>query len=358
MSDIPPPRRGVGGAVGYAVGLGIAAILGLSAVQPLVTGNPPAVTAEPLVQSTVPSGRRPGVANIDTVLGFRNARAAGTGIVLDATGTVLTNNHVIQGATRIKVTDTDNGRSYSARVLGYSRTADIAVLRLRNATKLKPARLGDSSKVGQGDVVTAVGNAGGRGGPPTVVTGTVMGMNESIIATDQSDGSTERLSGLIRTSAPIQPGDSGGPLLDTAGRVIGIDTAASYGYHMKLGTGEGYSIPINRAMPVIRQILKGTASPDVHIGRTALLGVQVQASTATGRGAAVTRVFPRTPAASAGLLPGAVIDSVDGESVDSPGKLTGLLLRHHPDDTVRIGWMDALGRHHMANVRLAEGPAQ
>jgi S1-C subfamily serine protease len=358
MSEIPPPRRRAGGAVGYAVGLGIAAVLGLSAVQPLLSHDPPAVTAEPLVKSTVPSGRRPGVANIDTELGFRDARAAGSGIVLDGTGTVLTNNHVIQGATRIKVTDTDNGRTYSARVVGYSRTADIAVLKLQNATKLKAARLGDSSKVIQGDLVTAVGNAGGKGGDPTVVTGTVMGVEESIIATDQSDGSTERLSGLIRTSAPIQPGDSGGPLLDTEGRVIGIDTAASLGYHMKLGTGEGYSIPISRAMPIVRQIIKGTTSPDVHIGRTALLGVQVQVSSATGQGAAVTKVFPSTPAESAGLLPGAVVDSLDGQSVDSPGKLTGLLLRHHPDDTVRLGWMDGFGRHHMANVRLVDGPAQ
>jgi S1-C subfamily serine protease len=365
MSEIRPPRRGAGGAVGYAVVVGVAAFFGLSMVQPLLDHAPPAITAEPaaepavepVVESSVPSGRRPGVADIDTELGYRDGRAAGTGIVLTDSGTVLTNNHVISGATRIRVTDTDNGRAYTARVVGYSKSADVAVLQLQNAKKLRPAKLGDSSKVAAGDPVTAVGNAGGKGGAPTAVTGTVIAIEQSIIATDQSDGSTERLDGLIRISAPIQPGDSGGPLLDAAGRVIGIDTAASFAYHKRLASSEGYSIPISRAMPIVHQIVRGTASPTVHIGRTALLGVQVAASH-PGQGAAVADVLPGTPAQSAGLLPGSVIDSLDGQIVDSAEKLTGLLLLHHPDDTVRLGWMDTLGRHRMANIRLADGPAQ
>jgi S1-C subfamily serine protease len=359
MSEIPPPRRGAGGTVGSVVLLAIAAVLGVTLVRPSLSNNDPGPTVEPAAKSTIPSGRRPGVVNIDTELGFRNARAAGTGIVLTDSGTVLTNNHVIQGATLIRVSDTDNGRTYSARVVGYAKSADIAVLRLQNATKLQTAALGDSSKVTEGDPVTAVGNAGGKGGTPTVVTGTVIAVDQSIIARDQSDGSSERLTGLIRTSAPIQPGDSGGPLLDAEGKVIGIDTAASTGFQMRLGTGEGYAIPIGRAMPIARQIVSGTASAAVHIGPTALLGVQVQTSSnAAGQGAAVTQVFPGTPAESAGLLPGSVLESLDGQIVDSAAKLTELLLLHHPNDTVRLGWTDTLGQQHTANVRLANGPAQ
>lgn len=364
----PSPPRGWRGVLLTLVVI-IFATLGITLGRPLYSDSTPVTSAgAPVVSTnTVPSGRRPGVVDIDTELGYRNARAAGTGIVLTPSGTVLTNNHVIAGATRISVTDTDNGRVYPARVVGYAKTNDIAVLQLQGASRLPVAAIGDSSKVTQGDVVTAVGNAGGKGGPPSVVTGTVTGLGLPITATDQSDGSSERLTGLIQTSAPIKPGDSGGPLLNTSGQVIGIDTAATVGYHLQpdgnpSSGGQGYAIPTAQALPIVRQIESGKASRTVHIGRTAMLGVQVRTAggpiDATGGGATVAGVFPGTPAEAAGLLPGSVINSLDGQTIDSAGALTEALLGHHPDDTVQLGWVDSFGQQHTAAVRLAAGPAQ
>ncbi|MBW8485441.1 S1C family serine protease [Actinomadura parmotrematis] len=313
-----------------------------------------------------PSGRKPGVVNIEAEQGLRGLRSAGTGIVLDASGLVLTNNHVIQGSTAITGTDTDDGRAYPAEVVGYDKAGDLAVIRLTGAAGLKAARFGDSRDVRVDDPVTAVGNAGGKGGTPAVVTGRVLSLEQTVTATDQSDGGSERLTGLIETSAPIQPGDSGGPLLDTDGRVIGINTAASGDFTMKKGksaTHRGYAIPAARALEVAGRIARGDASGGVHLGRTALLGVQVRADTGpdgttAATGARVVDVVPDTPADRAGLRKDAVIRTVDGEPVGSPAELTELMLARHPGDTVRLEWTDPAGGSRTADVRLVEGPAQ
>jgi S1-C subfamily serine protease len=321
-----------------------------------VTGLP---QAAPGAQSTVPSGRRPGVVDINTQLGLRNLAAAGTGIVLTSNGTVLTNNHVIAGATEISVVDTDNGHTYGARIVGYARSKDLAVIQLTGARGLPTAVIGDSARMSAGSVVTAVGNAGGKGGPPTVVTGTVTAVDQSIVATDESDQNSERLQGLIQTSAPIKPGDSGGPLLDTSGKVIGIDTAATVAYKFSGGSGsQGYAIPTNAAMPIARQIENGQSSTVVHIGRTAMLGVSVSTSGQSNNGAHVVEIIPGTPADDAGIQVGSVVTSLDGSPVGSADDLTGLLLRYHPGDTVRLGWTDPSGVQRTTQIRLANGPAQ
>ena len=143
--------------------------------------------------------------------GYQQATAAGTGIVLTSTGEVLTNNHVIEGATSIKVTDIGNGKSYTATVVGYDATQDVAVLHLQGASGLTTASLGDSATVQAGDRVVALGNAEGKGGTPSVATGMVTALNQSIIASDGLSGVNEQLSGLIESNARIKPGDSGGP---------------------------------------------------------------------------------------------------------------------------------------------------
>lgn len=359
----PPRRRSLSGTLAMLVAIGLFAtagvVLGRSALYRDMPATPVAgPAAPPAPTSSVPSGRRPGVVDINTELGLRNLRAAGTGIVLNSSGTILTNNHVISGATSITVVDTDNGSTYKAHVVGYARSRDLAVLQLQNAHGLPTAVVGDSRELVPGNVVTAVGNAGGQGGPPAVVTGSVTGLDQTIIATDQSDGSSEQLTGLIQTSAPIKPGDSGGPLLDSAGKVIGIDTAATAGFRFQSGGGQGYAIPSAQAMPIVRQIQKGDASSVVHIGRTAMLGVQVQTTGAQNSGAIVAKVIPGTPADSAGLPQGAVITSLDGQTVASPTALTDLLLGHHPGDTVELGWIDQLGQQQTAPIKLADGPPQ
>lgn len=321
---------------------------------------PPPVTETPAEQAK-PSGRRPGVVNIETEQALNGTRAAGTGIVLDPSGLVLTNNHVIQGATKIKGTDTDNRRTYTAQVVGYDRAGDIAVIRLTGASRLKAAVFASASGVDVGDVVTAVGNAGGKGGTPRVVTGRVTALNKSVTARDDSNGTSERLTGLIETSTPIKPGDSGGPLLNTAGKVIGINTAASAGFAVKgaepTEEHRGYAIPSDKALAVARQIQRGEPSATVHIGRTALLGVKVR-SNGTSPGALVAEVVPGTPADTAGVPVGAVIVRLGGRVVDSAATLTGLMLARHPGDVVRMEWTTRQGARTAATIRLAEGPPQ
>ncbi|TDC88374.1 PDZ domain-containing protein [Actinomadura sp. 7K507] len=322
---------------------------------------PPPVSAEPTTKNAKPSGRRPGVVNIETEQDLRGTRAAGTGIVFHPSGLVLTNNHVIKGATRIEGTDTDNRRTYTAQVVGYDRADDIAVIRLRGASGLKSAVFASGSAVNIGDTVTAVGNAGGKGGKPRVVTGKVTALEQAVTARDDSNGTTERLTGLIETNAPIKPGDSGGPLLNTDGKVIGINTAASADLSTD-GPKErkdhrGYAIPSDRALAIARQIQRGEASTTVHIGRTAMLGVKVRSNRNTS-GALVAEVVPGTPAETAGIPVGAAIITFAGRAVDSADSLTTLMLAHHPGDVVQVQWTTAQGARMSANVRLAEGPSQ
>ena len=141
-------------------------------------------------------------------------------------------------------------------MVGYDRTKDIAVLQLHNASGLQTATLGNSSNASVGEDVVGVGNAGGTGGTPSAAGGTVTALNQSITASDEGDGTSEQLSGLIETNADIQPGDSGGALVDTSGDVLGIDTAASAGFSFQSNDqssgNQGYAIPIDTALSIAR----------------------------------------------------------------------------------------------------------
>ncbi|HUY23249.1 MAG TPA: trypsin-like peptidase domain-containing protein [Acidimicrobiales bacterium] len=306
--------------------------------------------------STIAAKVDPGVVDITTKLGFEGGEAAGTGMVLTSSGEVLTNNHVVAGATSISVTDVGNGQTYTATVVGTDRSDDIAVLRLVGASGLKTVSIGKSSAVAVGDAVTAIGNAGGVGGTPSVAGGSVTALDQAITASDQSDGSTEQLTGLIQTNAALQPGDSGGPLVDSQGQVVGIDTAASSGFQFQSGASEGFAIPIDHAIAIARQIISGQGSATVHIGAAALIGVRVTDSTFTA-GAQVVAVEPGTPADQAGIVAGDVIVSLGGQTVDSANTLTTLMGRHHPGDKVQLDWVDQAGTQHSATVQLATGPA-
>jgi S1-C subfamily serine protease len=187
--------------------------------------------------------------------------ASGTGIVLSRSGLVLTNNHVIRDATTIGIID-PSGLTFTARVIGYSVSKDIALLQIRNPRELHPARMGNASTARVGQSVTAVGNAGGTQ-TLTVVTGRVTGLRRAITVSGDNGGSS-RMAGLIETSAGILGGDSGGPLL-AGGRVIGVNVAAIPGR----GFGEeydSYAIPINTAISIARQIESGHRSSTVHVG--------------------------------------------------------------------------------------------
>jgi S1-C subfamily serine protease len=305
-----------------------------------------------------------GLVDIDTLLGFQEEEAAGTGIVLTSSGEVLTNNHVINGATAISVRDIANGKAYSAAVVGYDTTKDLAVLQLKGASGLQTASIGDSSNVAVGQTVVGIGNAGGTGATPSAAGGTVTGLNQSITATDEGDGSSEQLTGLIETNADIQPGDSGGSLVNNLGQVVAIDTAGSAGSSSQSG-GEsaairGYAIPINEGTSIATEIESGSSSSTVHIGATGILGVQIE-SNAQGdggsiSGAAVAGVIAGSPAQVAGLAAGDVINSVNGHTVGSADALNGLLEPFRPADKVTVGWTNSLGQTETAGVQLSSGP--
>ncbi len=329
--------------------------------------------------SSIAAKVNPALADINVTFGFQNAQGAGTGIVLTSNGEILTNNHVIDGATSISVTDVGNGQTYTAKVVGYDSTHDLAVLQLKNASGLKTAKLGDSSKLSVGQSVVAIGNAGGTGGTPTSAGGSITALNQSITASDSLDGNSEQLSGLIQVNADVQSGDSGGSLVDSSGKVIGVDTAASDQFSFQGSGGQGYAIPINQAMSIAKKIENNQGTTTIHVGETAFLGVTTSSSSDNSgqnggfgggnggfgnqlpqngnvSGATVQGVVNGGAAAKAGLAQGDVITSFGGHAVNSPTDLSKQLVGHHPGDKMKISWVDTNGQSHTGTVELGSGP--
>ena len=299
------------------------------------------------------SGTKTGVVIVETRLAFGGGAGTATGIVLTSSGTVLTNNHVIRGAGAIRVTVPSTGRAYAATVAGYSVSKDVAVLELRDANGLQTVQTGNSSTVRVGDRVVAVGNGGGRG--LTTKSGRVTGLGQSI--TISGDDAPFTLPGLIETTTPLRSGDSGGPLLSN-GRVIGIDAAASGGSYFR-GSGQGYAIPINRALKIAGQIEAGRSSSTVHVGPTAFLGVGLGTPDESDvPGALIERVAPGSPADKAGIAANDVIVTFAGKRVASPAALRKLVLQASPGQTVRLTWIDPYRGRTTATVRLVAGPPQ
>ena len=390
----PPPRRrrraglfvalgvfaafavGVAGAeVGrYVTSTGTVSTVQGSA-QPSASSTPD-VSSQPSAGSTAsgtPSGSTgdpgsiaaiidPALVDIVSTFSYQQAEGAGTGIVLTATGEILTNNHVISGATSISVTDVGNGQTYTATVVGYDAAHDVAVLQLQGASGLQTASIGTAAAT-VGEAVVAAGNAGGTGGTPTAAAGSVTALSQSITASNELTGTSEQLSDLIQVDANIQSGDSGGALVDSSGAVIGIDTAGSSNYALSSQTGRGYAIPIADAMTIVTAVEAGQGSTTTHVGDSAFLGV-LMGSSGNGRvsrtstaGALVGGVVAGDPAAKAGIVAGDTITSLGGKAVDSATTLGQLMIGYHPGDTVTIGWVNASGTAHTAKVTLVSGPS-
>lgn len=305
--------------------------------------------------SSVPIPAIKALADIDAVAATGNVEGAGTGIVLSASGEVLTNNHVIEGASSIRVTDEGNHRAYRAIVVGYDRSQDIAVLQLANASGLTTANLGTSTNVARGEKIVAAGNAEGAGGTPHLARGQVLSTRQSIIAENQIRGSSERLRGLIEVNAAVVPGYSGGALLDGNGEVIGMVTAGWKNFQSQSVSTSGYAIPINSALTVAQLIEAGRASTTIHVGHTPSMGVAV-GMPIRGTGAQITATVTRGPAARAGLRVADTITSLDGQPVRSPEGLTEALLLEMPGTAVQVNYLDPSGTVHTATVVLWNGP--
>jgi len=383
----PPPRRRRGALLAFlavfivaaGAGAGLAIALNNSASAPATASpggvpaqhnNPPPAGSGSLNAQAVANKVEPGTVDISAPVKYSGVVSAGTGMVLSPRGLVLTNNHVISGATSPAATLVGSGRTYPARVLGYDPAHDVALLQLEGASGLATVSAGNSSQVKAGDAVLAIGNAQGQGGPPTVAPGQVTALNQTISPSDQLTGTTETLHGTIETNAQIQEGESGGPLANAAGQVIGMDTAASSSQSLGgVPATSGFAIPINQALSIARQIEAGHAGGTVHIGLPAFIGIQVtdassgcqQSGPGTGpasSGALICQVYQGTPASAAGLAAGDVITAVNGQPVANADALIAATARFQPGATLSVTYADTSGASHTAKVTLVAGPAK
>jgi len=301
------------------------------------------------------SAQKAGVVTIVSTLNYSKAEAAGTGIILSSRGEILTNNHVVQGSTAIKVTVESTGTSYTARVVGTDETDDIAVLQLVDSTGAPvtglPKATIDTGTLAAGDAVTSVGNAEGTGNL-VAATGTVTALEQSITVANDITGADEHLTGLIETDADVVSGDSGGPLIDKQGEVAGVVTAASSGSRAVTG----YAIPIDTALAIAKQIVDGHASSTIVIGLPAFLGVEL-ASDQTGSGVLISGIVAGSAAAGTGLAAGDTITAVDGSPATTADALSSMIKAHAIGDRVTISYTDASGAAQQVTVTLAAGPA-
>jgi len=350
-------------------------------------------------QQAVINAVRPGLVDISSNLQYQGSQAAATGMVISSNGLVLTNNHVITDTTQL-VAVTENGTHYKAEWLGYDSTDDVAVIKLIGAHGLRTVPLGNSSSIKVGDGVVAMGNAEGAGGITPAV-GTITGLAKTITASDSGEATSETLHNMLQTNAGIVQGDSGGALASTAGKVIGMNTAAATGTYGSQDVG--FAIPIDRALTIAEKIIHGQASSTIQIGSTGFMGVLVPAGQASqasdpkqqrqrqlqqdesdsgfpiqpaspaclandltagvpnkvapvSSGALIIGDLCSTPADKAGIIPGDVITAVGSSKVTSPEELTKVMLAFKPGNSVDVTWTDVSGGVHHSTMVLIEAP--
>jgi S1-C subfamily serine protease len=427
-----PPRRRIGLlsylGVALAAGLlGAGTVVALyhpaaSSVGAVPQPSSSAIAPAPLPSTAVPapssggsgvsgnlSSVERGLVIINTTLQYSSEQAAGTGMVINADGLVLTNNHVIENATKITATVASTGKTYRAKVVGYDVTGDIALIQLQNPSGLHPVPIGDASKVKAGAAVVALGNAEGQN-QIVPATGHITGLNQTITASDQGGTvSSETLHGMIETNANVVAGDSGGPLVNSAGHVIGMDTAGNSVSGPQQQSVSGFAIPINTALSVARQIAAGHAGSTIVVGYPPFIGIYVGRGTdsnpqdqasqqqqqnngfggfgngfgngnSNGNGGSascytsdanlsvpstiapvnsgtmVIGTICHSPATAAGLTAGSVITGVNGQTVSSPQSLAAILSKLRPGDTVSVTWVTPDNQNKTGNLALTAGP--
>jgi S1-C subfamily serine protease len=287
-----------------------------------------------------------GLVRVATTLKYQGGRAAGTGMILTGDGEVITNNHVVEGATKIAVKVMSTGQRYTASVVGTDVKDDVAVIQLNGANGLSTVST-DTSGVGVGDSVTAVGDAGGLPSALTAASGKVVRTGQDI-TTHNTDGSTgEHLDGLFEISSDVISGDSGGATYDASGHVVGMTTAASSGSQNVVG----YAIPISKVLGIADDLEHHVVNTRYVYGAPAFLGIGL-----TGHGTTVAGTYADTPAASAGITAGDSITQVGSTSVSTETELKAAITSYSPGDHVQITWVDQEGTSHNATVTLIPGP--
>jgi S1-C subfamily serine protease len=302
-----------------------------------------------LTTSQIAAAVDPAVVDIVTNLG------EGTGIIATSNGEIITNNHVIEGASSIKVS-VENRGSYSATVVGTDAVADVAVLQLAGLTGLPTVKFANSNHLSVGSSVVAIGNAGGQGFPSTVTAGAVTALGRTIQASD-STGATEKLTGMIQMDALIEPGNSGGPLVDSSGEVVGMDTAAA---SADGATPIGFALPINRVLQIASDIEHGKAGKGIVVGVVAFLGIEGQTvslqGAASSTGVGLEYVDPQSPAATAGIEEGDVIVAFDGHTTASLNELATLIHHLRPGDRATVSFDNLIGGTETVTVTLGTAP--
>ena len=347
---VPPTRRtadrrggrfvagiALGALVGASVAGGIVAVAGHTDHTTTVTASAPATAGTPAAAGTPVATSQnaiaalvqkvePSVVSIHDDISQTNmfgqtqsGQAAGSGFVLSADGYIVTNNHVIDGATNITV-DFHDGSTAKATVVAHDPNSDLAVLKV-DRSGLTPLPMGSSSALQVGDQLVAIGNALDLSGGPTVTTGIVSAKGRSL---NEENG--VELTDMIQTDTAINPGNSGGPLLNMAGQVVGINTAVA-GQAQNIG----FAISIDHAKSLIGPLEKG------QVPAHAALGVAVQ-PTDDGHGVTVVSVDPGSAAEKAGLQNGDVITKVDDTVIDSPDTLGAAIATHQPADHVTVAY--------------------
>lgn len=357
-------RGGIGLAI--AVALLAAAVGGAATVafEPGSTPNPPPEARTASLNTTAVSRAvEAGMVDVLARDGYSGLASEGTGLVVSADGLVVTNNHVISGATSIVVTAVSSGRTYQARVLGYDPAADVALLQLTGASGLRPIETGSAHV---GEPVIALGNAGGQGGAPTVTSGYIEALNQMITPANETTGATETLRNVIETSTEIASGDSGGALADAHARVIGMITASALGPN---GNAVGYAIPLESALRIARLIRAGHTSGAVRVGIPGFLGVSATNSPGscgeiaggvggpTATGAKICMVYPGTPAARSGLRAGDVIVAVAGKAIGGANALVAATQPLNPGMSLYVTYLNAQDHTRTVRITLTTGPA-
>jgi S1-C subfamily serine protease len=421
------PRRPRQGALTHllvaVLAAGLAAGLVLAFYQPTSSsprGSLPGGSAAPVPAASPTSGGsvansseqqivtkvEPGLVIINTTLQYDSEAAAGTGMVINPAGLVLTNNHVIEASTKITATVVSTGKTYPAKVIGYDKTGDISLIKLDGASGLRTVPIGNSATVKARASVVAMGNAAGQGSIIPAA-GQVTALNQTISASDEGgSASTETLHGMIQVNADIVVGDSGGPLASSAGLVIGMNTAGNNVSFPQQAAAAGFAIPINTALSIARQIAAGHASSTIAIGYPSFIGIFIGSGSSSNpqtqaqqqeqeqqsgfggfngfgtpgstpscypsdadltvpsaiapvnSGSLVDGTICWSPAASADITGGSVITAVNGQAVGSPDELTSILAKFRPGDTISVTWVSPSGQRTTSSLHLAAGPPQ
>lgn len=347
-----------------ATGAGLTLAITSAASSPSSAGlyavSPPGGAISPATTRRIAARVDPAVVDVNTVVETVGgpAKVAGTGMIVSPHGLVVTNNHVVEGSTSIEVTLGPHER-YPASFVGADPAQDVALLRIEAHGSFPTVALSRSDSLALGEGVLAFGNSLGLGGVPSVTSGIVSAIGRAITATSDTGADPEHLSGMVETDVPIAPGNSGGPLVNAAGRVVGMNTAAASPAN-ESGAPVAFALPVARVRAVVQAIEHERARRGLVLGRTAYLGIEgtTVRLAASGHGAvSVVQVEPNTPAEDVGLEPGDLIVRFNGRATPSMGRLAALIAGLRPGETARIVFRSG-GAVRSVSVRLAAGPVE